>query len=348
MEEYRKYKEEILSKFSGFPKLSKYDINKDYDYYMYCALQVIQHLKEKRSGMPIHAQMYAIIVLPELLHTLNYKLTRDEWSEYKKSLQACSDELFGEDSTSSTATKIRNFLAKDYSKYGNEKSSLAEFNYLYGLTPDTSRVDKEFSSLDKSFGYLFVNANHHLEKEDSIIMYREIPKMQTKLLNKDTLKDYVPYDSYPVKKVDKSYYLIESGAGKWKVGIDYNNGYYTLFKEEFTKEGIDRIIAGEVCGSISPIRFEIELYKKWLYKELDNKRDMSAYGTLLTKITNIVRESFSKDKFDTAKKLLKKLHPFIEHPSEEKYFKYYVENVATVNDWTLERVHDYILDYYRF
>ena len=332
-----------------YPKTESYDNRKYSLYYQFCAYQLMDEIiKEKNLRMPFHAQLYALTVIPSLYHILNVGLTKQEWNAKKEEIIGGLDKIFGTESTSAIVTRIRDMVSVDTDTKRTNVSSLALYNYLYGFQVDYSFVDQPLTNLPKEFNYVLVNASCNLDKEDAIIMYKTIPRMDTKLIKKDMLNEFVPYTDYPVKKVKEPIRLVNNKAKEWKVGIDYNNGYGTIFTMILDETERDKFLAGKLYAPCNASIFDIEMRRRWAFRLNEEKESMEIVSSRVAKIPGIVSDAFSKDKYLTIKRLTDRLKEWLIDPKEEKYFKVYMENATDLQEWTTDFLSDYIKDYFDF
>ena len=352
--DYDQYVSTLMESFkplisTEYPKTDGYDARKYSVYYQFCAYRLINEIiKEKQLKMPFHAQLYALTIIPSLYHILNVGLTREEWNAKKQEIINGIDSIFGSESTSAIVTRIRDMVSVDTDNKRTNVSSLALYNYLYGFQVDYSFVDQLLSNLPKDFNYVLVNASYNLDKEDAIIMYKTIPRMDTKLIKKDMLDEYVPYTSYPVKSAKDPVHMINNKAAQWKVGIDYNNGYGTVFTMIMDETERDRFLAGKLYAPCNASIFDIEMRRRWAFRLNEEKEASNIVEARVAKIPAIVNELFSKDKFLTIKRLTDKLKEWLINDKELKYFNLYMENAAELQEWTADFLTDYIKDYFDF
>lgn len=339
--------EPIVSK--EYPKTNGFD-NRTYSlYYQFCAYRLMDEIiTEKRLRMPFHAQIYGLTVIPSLYHILNVGLTRKEWNDKKQEIIEGIDELFGADSTSAIVTRIRNMVSVDTDNKRTNVSSLALYNYLYGFYVDHTFVDQPLANLPKEFNYVLVNASCNLDKEDAIIMYKTIPRMDTKLIKKDMLDAYVPYTDYPVKPAKEPVRLINNKVSQWKVGIDYNNGYGTVFTMIMDEKERDRFLAGKLYAPCNASIFDVEMRRRWTFRLNEEKESSEVVASRVAKIPSIVSDAFSKDKYLTIKRLIDRLKDWLINDKELKYFNVYMENATELQEWTADFLTDYIKDYFDF
>ena len=331
-----------------FPKM-EFDNRKYYLYYQYCSYRLIDEIiNKKQLSMPFYSQIYALTVIPELYHLLNVGLTHEEWRHKKQEIMDGLDEIFGAESTMAVVTKLRQMVSIDTDKKLNNVSSIALYNYLYGFTVDYNFVDKKLSELDKNFNYVLINASCNLDKEDALIMYKNIPKMDTKLINKEMLPEYVPYTDYPVKSAKEPHRIVDNKATKWKVGIDYNNGYGTVFIEQLDNAEIKKFIAGKLYASCNASMFEIEMRRRWAFRLNEDKEGADIVNVRISHIHGIVNECFSKDQYLTIKRLTEKLQEWLVNKNEQKYFNIYMENAVNIEKWDKDFLSDYIKTYFDF
>jgi hypothetical protein len=334
---------------SGYPKTDGYDNHKYSVYYQFCAYQLIDEIiVKKQLKMPFYAQLYGLTVIPTLYHVLNVGLTREEWETKKQEILNGIDEIFGADSTSAIVTRIRNMVSVDISNKQTKVSSLAMYNYLYGFRVDFAFVNQPLTNLSTDFNYVLINATYNLDKEDAIIMYKNIPRMDTKLISKDMLSEYVPYTTYPVKPVKEPVHMVNNKAKQWKVGIDYNNGYGTVFTEVMDETERDRFLAGKLYESCSATLFDIEMRRRWTFKLNEEKETADIVETRVSKISGIVNELFSKDKYLTINRLTERLKEWLINDKELKYFSVYMENAVELQEWSVDFLANYIKDYFDF
>lgn len=352
--EYEQYVSLLKSSFEPlvskeYPKTDKYEPQKYSVYYQFCAYRLMEEIVvRKQLIMPFHAQMYALTVIPSLYHILNVGLTRKEWEEKKKEIIDGINDIFGADSTSAIVTRIHEMINIDTDNKRTKVSSLAMFNYLYGFQVDIGFVDKSITELSKDHNYILINASCNLNKEDAIIMYKNIPRMDTKLIHKDMLAEYVPYTSYPVKTVKEPVRMVDNKAPTWKVGIDYNNGYCTLFTTVMDEAERDRFLAGKVYAPCDMNIFDIEMRRRWAFRLNEEKEGSDIVEMRVAKIASIVTSAFSKDKYLTIKRLIMQLKEWLISPREEKYFNIYMENAVELQEWSIDFLTDYIKDYFDF
>ncbi len=334
---------------TDYPKTDGYDGRKYSVYYQFCAYRLMDEIiKEKHLTMPFHAQLYALTVIPSLYHILNVGLTREEWNAKKEEIVNGIDGIFGAESTSAIVTRIRNMVSIDTDNKRTNVSSLALYNYLYGFQVDYAFVDQPLSNLPKDSNYVLVNASCNLDKEDAIIMYKTIPRMDTKLIKKEMLAEYVPYTSYPVKPAKDPVHMINNKASQWKVGIDYNNGYGTIFTMTMDEKERDRFLAGKLYAPCNSSIFDIEMRRRWAFRLNEEKETSNIVESRVAKIPAIVNDAFSKDKFLTIKRLTEKLKEWLVNNKELKYFTLYMENATELQEWTSDFLSDYIKDYFDF
>ena len=334
---------------NGYPKTDGYDGRKYSVYYQFCAYRLMDEIiKEKQLKMPFHAQLYALTVIPSLYHILNVGLTHTEWTEKKEEIVNGIDDIFGAESTSAIVTRIRNMVSVDTDNKRTNVSSLALYNYLYGFQVDQSFVDQPLTNLSKEFNYVLVNASCNLDKEDAIIMYKNIPRMDTKLIKKDMLNEYIPYTDYPVKRAKDPVHMINNKSKQWKVGIDYNNGYGTIFTMIMDETERDKFLAGKLYAPCNASIFDIEMRRRWEFRLNEEKEASDIVEARVAKIPSLVNDMFSKDKFLTIKRLTEKLKEWLISDKELKYFNLYMENATELQEWSTDFLSDYIKDYFDF
>lgn len=332
-----------------YPKTDRYDGRKYSVYYQFCAYQLMDEIiVKKHLVMPFYAQLYGLTVIPSLYHTLNVGLTHEEWETKKQEISDGIDKIFGSDSTSAIVTRLRNMVSVDTNNKQTKVSSLAMYNYLYGFRVDYAFVDQPLTNLPKDFNYVLVNATCNLDKEDAIIMYKTIPKMDTKLISKDMLSEYVPYTTYPIKSVKEQVHMINNKANQWKVGIDYNNGFCTIFTMIMDEKERDKFLAGKLYGSCDSTLFDIEMRRRWAFRLNEEKESTDTVETRVSKIPGIVNDVFSKDKYLTIKRLTDRLKEWLINDKEFKYFNAYMENATELQEWTVDFLANYIKDYFDF
>lgn len=332
-----------------YPKTVGYDNRKYSLYYQFCAYKLMDEIiKEHQLKMPFHAQLYGLTVIPSLYHILNVGLTRKEWEDKKQEILNGLDGIFGADSTSAIVTKIRKMASIDTDNKMTNVSSLAMYNYLYGFQVDYSFVDQPLTNLSKDFNYVLVNASCNLDKEDAIIMYKTIPRMDTKLIKKDMLEEYVPYTEYPIKPVKEPVRMINNKAAQWKVGIDYNNGYGTIFTMTMDGKERDKFLAGKLYAPCNASIFDIEMRRRWAFRLNEDKENSEIVSSRVAKIPAMVTDAFSKDKYLTIKRLTDTLKEWLINDNELKYFNVYMENATELQEWTVDFLSDYIKDYFDF
>ena len=332
----------------GYPK-PDFDNRKYYLYYQYCSYRLIEEIIVKKNlVMPFHAQIYGLTILPDLYHILNVGLTHEEWHNKKQEILDGLDDIFGAESTMAVVNKLRQMISIDTDAKANNVSSLAMYNYLYGFTADYNFVDKKLTELDKSYNYVLINASCNLDKEDALIMYKNIPKMDTKLLKKEMLPDYVPYTDYPVKSTKELHHVINNKSHKWKIGIDYNNGFGTVFVEELDDKEIKKFLAGKLYASCNSSMFEIEMRRRWAFRLNEDKEGADVVETRISHIPGIVSDCFSKDQYLTIKRLTEKLQDWLINKNEQKYFNIYMENATSIEKWDKDFLSDYIRTYFDF
>lgn len=332
-----------------YPKTDGFDNRKYSVYYQFCAYQLIEEvIVKKHLSMPFYAQLYGLTVIPSLYHTLNVGLTHKEWESKKQEILKGIDEIFGADSTSAVATRLRNMASVDTDNKQTKVSSLAMYNYLYGFHVDYTFVDQPLTNLPKDFNYVLINATCNLDKEDAIIMYRTIPRMDTKLISKDMLSEYVPYTTYPIKSVKEPVHMVNNKAKQWKVGIDYNNGYGTIFTMIMDETERDKFLAGKLYEPCSAALFDIEMRRRWAFRLNEEKESTDVVETRVSKIPRIVNDAFSKDKYLTIKRLTDHLKEWLISDKEFKYFNAYMENAVELQEWNVDFLANYIKDYFDF
>ena len=339
--------EPIIAK--EFPKTDSYDGRKYSVYYQFCAYRLIEEvIIKKRLTMPFYAQLYGITVLPSLYYILNVGLTRDEWEDKKREILEGIDNIFGADSTSAIVTRLRKMITIDTNNKQTNVSSLAMYNYLYGFITDRAFIDQPLTNLPKDFNYILVNATCNLDKEDAIIMYKNIPRMDTKLVSKDMLSEYIPYTTYPTKTAKEPVHIIDNKAKRWKVGIDYNNGYCTIFTMIMDETERDKFLAGKLYESCSASLFDIEMRRRWAFRLNEEKESADIVETRISKIIGIVTDMFSDDKYLTIKRLTERLKEWLINEKELKYFNVYMENATELQEWSIDFLTNYIKDYFDF
>lgn len=332
-----------------YPRTDTYDARRYGLYYQFCAYRLIDEIiKEKSLKMPFYAQIYGITVIPDLYHLLNVSLTHKEWEAKKEEIIKELNSIFGEDSTSAIVTRLRNMISVDTNNKQTNVSSLAMYNYLYGFHVDVSFVDQLSSNLPKDFNYILINATYNLDKLDAIIMYKNIPRMDTKLIRKDMLPDYVPYTEYPVKQAKEPVRLLNNKSSQWKIGIDYNNGYCTLFTEQLDSKEKDKFLAGKLYAPCDVSIFDIEMRRRWAFRLNETKESYDTVESRVSKISGIVSSVFSKDKYLTIKRLTDQLKDWLINSNEFKYFNIYMENAVELQEWTADFLSDYVKDYFNF
>ena len=340
---YKEYKQKIIDFFNefDFPIIDKYDYRYNV-YFMYYVLMVIS-----RKNIPLHGEVYACCYFPEIYFMLSIGLTKKAWENKQKIIREILIKLFGENSTNPIFLKLISYLDTDLSKSLNDKSSLAEFNYLYGLKIDKNYVDFPINDISKEYNYIMINATYNLLKLDSIIMYKDIPKMATKLLDEKTVNDYLPYDSYEITPAKEPYYSIDNHKEITKIGIDYNNGFCSIFLEEFDNQEKDNFLNGKIYGSISPLIFEMKLAKEWYSQQSSDKKSLEEVNDINKTIKNIIHKNFDiKSIKKTMKNLVKNLSKYLLDEKEIVYFEKYIYNAINLDELNERILYDYVKEYF--
>lgn len=345
---------------NSFPEVT-YDIEYK-NYYIYCAYILLNELSGGKcnileskisKSIPFHAKIYGLIILPQMIYMLNENLTDSEWNDLKQKILEKLNLIFGENSYAKSYQELVKIINTDTSVKLNNVSAISKYKYLYGFTFDFSLIDTDIKNLSQDYNYLLINATYGLDKLDSILMYNDIPKMDTKLVCEDMLSKYIPYKYFPVKQAKSEYNEIvnlkKSNPGDlvWRIGIDYNNGFCTISREILTVDQKNKFLDGKVFGSISSIKFQIDLIKLWYLNFSEEKEDKNKIPDKRKVLMNLVEENFSeKNKSLTISSLKNKLHSELISPKEKIYFDYYIDNAINIEEWNKEMLFNYLSDYF--
>ena len=230
-------------------------------------------------------------------------------------------------------------------------TSLSEFNYLYGFTFDVGSVDsliiyKNIKELSKDYSYLLISLRYGLDKQESIIMYNEIPKMNIKLLNKDELEKYLPYKQVIQNNNHKEKYITienKNSENNWKIGIDYGNDYCLLCNEVLNKNELDNIVNGELCTKNISKLVE-NMFNKYILSniQVNEKENIETYNKT---IESISRLPFSENP-DEYILIVQNHFKNILHETDYKYFCIYLEYIKELEVWDISNVIKYIKEYF--
>ena len=176
---------------SSWPR--KIKLSKNIDIYIESiAIHMLySYAKNIKFNYPLHCIVDVLIKHPFFINILQCGKNLNEWKEFTENLNNEILLMFGDTNSSSEINRLKLLLNQ---KHINNESSLHKFHYLTGFwfEPETVGIIgtelisklKNSSIIDENTIFICINVSFNILNDKSIVIYKNIPKLKEKLLNK--------------------------------------------------------------------------------------------------------------------------------------------------------------------
>ena len=358
--------------------LRKIDLSKKIDIYVETlAIHMLYtYTKGTNFDYPLHSIAIVLIKHPFFINMFQCGKNITEWKKFVSDVNNEIISMYGETNSSSAVNNLRKILNQDCSTSSSPLSSIHKFHYLtdFWFVADTTGLSgnellnkmTEGNLIDDGTIFVSINVAYNLHNLQSIVIYKNIPKLREKILNINTIDSLNPF-KYPsqVIKPTKEFYILNnklerlnelpSTFSKCFVLISYNDSesfvssHYSLanFGENkyLTPEQTKKFIDYKVLKIVNSEIFDYYLKEEFYNKIGSDKRNISDLKKDYIKLIQLTTDVFHKS---TQKNFGEKLYSQIETLSlidshELPYFKIYLSKI--IEPFDLQTVLNYVTGY---
>ena len=366
----------ILNELNNTPPskwLRKTDLSKKIDIYIEAlAIHMLYtYTKGTKFDYPLHSIILVLLKHPFFINMFQCGKNMNEWKKFVSDIDNELIEMFGETNSSSLINNLKMLLNKDCSD-SSSFSSIHKFHYLtdFWFEAETTGITgnellskmNELNLIDDNTIFVSINVAYNLHNLQSIVIYKNIPKLREKILNPSTIDSLNPF-KYPksIQKPTKDFYIlnnklekineIPSSISKSFVLISYNDSenHYSLanFGENraLTPEETRKFVDYKVLKIINSEVFDYYLKEEFYNKISSTKRNVNDLKKDYIKLTQIVSDIYSKSTQNTfSTKLISAVESISLIDSHElPYFKLYVSK--NIEPFDLQNVLSYVTSY---
>lgn len=373
------------------------------------SLFIIYHYDKRNFNVihkiPLHWIVQVLSVHPMFVNIIQCGFNLEEFTNYVSQLIESIDNSFGENnilfkelkklllteisndmntsgnSGNNNNTNGKSEMSNNGNVNGNGTSSLHQTHYLADLdfkySPTTTGLTKE-ELIEKAkeisnnapFMFIFINISHNLSNTDSIVVYRDIPKLREKILNQSNIslidpfiipKENIPNSSNVFSFFDSNFQEISGelphlgSNGIYFVVINYGDvkHHYTIAGHFDSYEEADNYIKGKVRPIID-VNILDEYLKTSYYTNqangasntIDNVNDIHELKQEYSQLSSIIKDSMSQDIEQLINNVMSKISSInIIHKREYPYFRAYLQGLKKLELINLQTVIDYITAY---
>lgn len=360
---------------SSWPR--KIKVSKNIDIYVEAiAIHMLySYAKNIKFNYPLHCIVNVLIKHPFFINILQCGKNLNEWKEFAENLNHEMLLMFGDTNSSGEINRLKSLLNQ---KHINNESSLHKFHYLIGFWFESEMIGitgnelisklKNSSIIDENTIFISINVSFNVSNDESIIIYKDIPKLKEKLLNIKTIDLFNPFiQPKHIYKAKKDYNILNnnleeinalpSNYSKSFVLLCYNDSekinqcHFSLANyaetKYLSKEDTQNFIEYRVLKTVDVKLLDFYLKEEFYNKICSEKKDVVELKKDYIKLMQLIKESFNsvdKNKFIT--KFIERLTPTNIIPIQElPYFKLYLSKIKTMDPFSFDTVSDYILSY---
>lgn len=332
-------------------------------------------IREPYIILPIRLITFVLINHPFMLNVIQCKHNQESWEVLRQQIIESIDNDY---SSIPQAKQLKQLLSQQTLDQ-RLCSSFHLFHYLMGFyfKPETTGKTGEelkpiIHQLMSSGIIISINASYNINRKDSIVVYQDVPRSNTKILNESTIDKFNSFYYSPVRQtVNTAYDILDANTFKkleripkdYKqslVLISYNDdnnlqtNHYTIAHYGKTStldyKLTQEFISFKAIRTISPKLLSYYIQESFYESIYTNELTIENLKRSYTQLMNTISSTFNTT--NNPAEFINKLVDEVKHnyteliPNEElKWFRFYLSKLNRINPYNLSSVLEYTLAY---